>query len=142
MKKIFTFVLLLSFVFVFSACNQTETVQGTTETFTRAGLVLEVSGVSSQYTVDRLSEGIEPYVETVYVCYPGAKLTIVDADMSDPAYTEDQKPHPQWGIYDVETDQRTKLTEDLGEIALDHATDFVYHLESSVGVLRFEFIEE
>jgi len=114
---------------------------GTTETFTYGALVLEVSGVCEVRTESKLAEGIQPYEETVYTCSPGAVLTVVSADMSDPAYTEDHTAHPQWGLYDFETDTRTPLTDETEPIPLDETTDMVFSLESSVGVLSFEFAE-
>ena len=61
--------------------------------------------------------------------------------MSDPAYAEDHQAHPQWGLYDIETDTRTKLTDETEPILLDETTDAVFNLEASVFVLRFEFSE-
>lgn len=114
---------------------------GTTEAFTYGELTLEVSHVKSVRTENKLLEGIEPFEETIFTCYPGAALTIMNADMSDPAYAEDHQAHPQWGLYDIETDTRTRLTNETEPILLDETTDAVFNLESSVFVLRFEFTE-
>ena len=60
----------------------------------------------------------------VYICYPGATLTIVNA-----------------GIYDIETDTRVNLADGMEPIVLDETTDAVFHLEASVFVLKFHFYE-
>ena len=114
---------------------------GKTETFTRGNLILEVSGVCEVRTEEKLAEGIEPYQLTIFVCYPNAVLTVVDADMSDPTYTEDKEPKPQWGVYDFETDGRVKLTNETEPMVIDETTDGIFSLESSVIVLAFEFTE-
>ena len=89
----------------------------------------------------KLAEGTEPYEETIYTCYPGATLSVVNADMSDPTYTEDKKAHPQWGLYDIETDSRTELTDGMEPIILNETTDAVFNLEASLFVLVFEYVE-
>lgn len=121
--------------------NEEPVAVGMTETFTRGELSLEVSHVKSVRTENKLLEGTEPFEETVFTCYPGATLTIINADMSDPAYAEDHQAHPQWGLYDIETDTRTRLTDETEPILLDETTDAVFNLEASVFVLRFEFTE-
>lgn len=114
---------------------------GTEETFTRGNLVLEITNVCEVRTVTKLAEGTEPYEETIYTCYPGATLSVVNADMSDPTYTEDKKAHPQWGLYDIETDSRTELTDGMEPIILNETTDAVFNLEVSLFVLVFEYVE-
>ena len=114
---------------------------GTVETFTQGELALEVSHVKSIRTESKLAEGIEPFDETIFTCYPDATLTVINADMSDPAYAEDHKAHPQWGLYDIETDTRTRITDETKPILLDETTDGVFDLEASIFVLRFEFAE-
>ena len=114
---------------------------GTTETFTYDQLVLEISNVCEIRTDTGIYDNGDPYEYPVYVCYPGAMLTIVNAGMSDPAYAEDHLAHPEWGLYDFETDTRIELTDDMEPVALDETTDIVYSLESSTGVLAFEFVK-
>ncbi|MDD3347820.1 hypothetical protein [Oscillibacter sp.] len=114
---------------------------GTTETFEEGGLVLEISNVRDVRTESKLAEGIQPYEETIFTCYPGATLTVVNAGMSDPFYAEDHKAHPEWGLYDMETDTRTRLTDGMEPIVLDETTDGVFNLEASLFVLLFEFSE-
>ena len=114
---------------------------GKKETFTRGNLILEVSGVHEVRTEEKLAEGIEPYQLTTFVCYPNAVLTVIDAGMSNPAYEEDKKPKPQWGVYDFETDGRVKITNETEPMVLDETTDGVFNLEASVMVLIFAFTE-
>jgi len=114
---------------------------GTVETFTYGNFVLEISNVCEIRTDTGVFDNGEPYEFPVYICYPGATLRVVNADMSDPTYAEDHQAHPQWGVYNVETDSRMKLTDDMEPIALDETTDAVFNLEASLFVLKFEFAE-
>ena len=43
-------------------------------------------------------DGGNEWKYTVITYYPGAKFTVVKADMSDATYTADGNSHPQWGI--------------------------------------------
>lgn len=113
--------------------------QGTVERFTYGALTLEISNVCEVGTKEGIMDDGERYELAEYICYPGAVLRVVDADMSDPAFAEDQKAHPQWGLYDFETDSRTKLTDGMEPIQLDETVDGVYHLESSQFVLTFDY---
>ena len=114
---------------------------GTTETFTYHDLILDVSNVYEVQTTSGIYDDGETYEYPVYICYPGAALTIVNAGMSDPTYEEDHQSRPQWGICDIETDTRVKLTDGMDPIALDETTDAVFNLEASVFVLKFHFYE-
>ena len=115
------------------------TPQGTVERFTHGALALEISNVCEVGTKEGIMDDGERYELAEYICYPGAELRVVDADMSDPAVAEDGKAHPQWGLYDFETDSRTRLTDGMEPIALDETVDGVYHLESSQFVLSFAY---
>ncbi len=115
--------------------------RGTTQNFTYQNLVLEVSNVKERYLEERIVEGEEPFTETIFVCYPEAKLIVINADMSDPYYNEDKQSHPQWGVYNFATDTRLKLVDDIDPIGIYNNYDMVYNLEASIGVLRFRFIE-
>lgn len=115
--------------------------RGRTETFTFGKLKVEVSHALAVRKVERLAEGIQPYEETVFTCTPGATLTVLDPDLDDPAYTEDHAAHPNWGLYDFETDVRVELTGAMEAIALDETTDCLFDLESGIALLSFEFVE-
>ena len=47
------------------------------------------SNVYEVQTTSGIYDDGETYEYLVYICYPGATLTIVNADMSDPTYEED-----------------------------------------------------
>ena len=121
--------------------NSESSPQGTTETFTYGNFSVEISNVCAIRTDTGVLDNGEPYEFPVYICYPGATLSVVNADMSDPTYAEDHKAHPQWGLYDFETDGKIRLTDETEPIVLDGTTDLIFSLESSVGVLVFEFTE-
>ena len=114
---------------------------GTTETFTRGDLVLEVTQVRDVRTESGVYDNGEPYEWTVYTCYPGAELRVIHADMDGLSYGEDHPPLPQWGVCDLETDTRTELTDNMDPIPLDDTVDGVFNLEASVFVLTFEYTD-
>ena len=111
------------------------------ETFTYHDLILDVSNVYEVQTTSGIYDDGETYEYPVYICYPDATLTIVNAGMSDPTYEEDHQPRPQWGVYDIETDTRVNLADGMEPIVLDETTDAVFNLEASVFVLKFHFYE-
>ena len=115
--------------------------QGSVQTFTWGDLVLEVTNVYEIRTESRVDDGGEPFEETVYCCGPGAVLRVLQADMSDPAYAADHQAHPQWGLYDLESDERVKIMDGMDPVALDETTDAVFNLESSLIVLSFELAD-
>lgn len=101
---------------------------GTVETFTHKNLTLEISNVCEKRMDIGIYDNGDSYELPVYTCYPGATLSVINADMSDSTYAEDHQPHPQWDVYDVETDTRTELTNDMEPIVLDKTTDAVFNL--------------
>lgn len=111
---------------------------GTTETFTHGDLVLEISNVCQTRMDTGIYDNGDPYEFPVYVCAPGAVLSVVNADME---HETAEAPDPAWGLYDWETDRRTPLTDGMEPVFLDDTTDAVFHLEASVVVLMFEFAE-
>ena len=120
--------------------NNAPSVMGSTETFSYGNLILEISNVKDKRTESKLDDGLAQYEQTIFTCYPGATLSVINADMSDPTYTADGKPHAQWGLYDIQTDERTDITDKSKPVALDKNMGVV-NLESSLLLLVFDFVE-
>ena len=60
--------------------------------------------------------------------------------MSDPAYSEDGLPHPNWGLL-YEGDTRVRITEETGTVPVTPDLQCVYHLEAGLSVLDIEIVE-
>ena len=111
-----------------------------TRIFKRDGLELEVSGVRAVRQMNMVAEGIALHEYAVFVCDPNATITVRNADMSDPAYSEDGLPHPNWGLL-YEDDTRVRITEETGTVPITPDLQCVYHLDASLSVLDFEIVE-
>lgn len=111
-----------------------------TRIFKRDGLELEISGVRAVRQMNMVAEGVALHEYAVFVCDPNATITVRNADMSDPAYSEDGLPHPNWGLL-YEDDTRVRITEETGTVPITPDLRCVYHLEASLSVLDFEIVE-
>ena len=111
-----------------------------TRIFKRDGLTLEISGVRAVRQMNMVAEGVALHEYAVFVCDPNATITVRNADMSDPAYSEDGLPHPNWGLL-YEDDTRVRITEETGTVPITPDLRCVYHLEASLSVLDFEIVE-
>ena len=111
------------------------------EFFERDGLVLAVHSVREVRTETMLDHGVTPHEYTVFVLEPGAVAFVWEAGLSDPAYTEDGQPHPQYAYLRSPLDQRERITEALTLRELTPDVQGVIHLEASLYVLRFEYAE-
>ena len=111
-----------------------------TRIFKRDGLELEVSGVRAVRQMNMVAEGVALHEYAVFVCDPNATITVRNADMSDPAYSEDGLSHPNWGLL-YEDDTRVRITEEMGTVPVTSDLQCVYHLEASLSVLDFEIVE-
>lgn len=115
-------------------------VSGETRQYQYGALTLSVSGVLTDRQETMLDEGVEEWTYTVVTCAPGAVLTVVDADMSDPACASDGQAHPQWGVLSFANGQeeRLKLSDGMDGIMITENTAGVFNLESSLYLLKFE----
>lgn len=111
-----------------------------TRVFKRDGLELEISGVRAVRQMNMVAEGVALHEYAVFVCDPNATITVRNADMSDPTYSEDGLPHPNWGLL-YEDDTRVRITEETGTVPITPDLQCVYHLEASLSVLDFEIVE-
>ena len=89
----------------------------------------------------RYADGSWEMEYSVFTCYPGAVITVLNADMDDPEYAEDQKPHPQRAI-DTASGTPINIVDEMEPIAVTPDYLGLYNKESSVYVLRFEVCVE
>lgn len=113
---------------------------GTTEIFNHLGLSLEVTNVHT-IRKDAIFDGMEMCEYDIYEVYPGAIVTVINADMSDPTYYEDKMPHAQWGFL-TSPDERTYIIDGMDPVDITPDLVGVYNLEASIYVLRFEIYDK
>ncbi len=108
--------------------------KGAVERFEYDDLQLEVSNVK-EVKQDTLNDGGEPWTYDVFVLYPGAVVTVLNADMMDDA--SDGIPHADWA-FDTSSGERLDIVDGMGPIEATSDILGVFDPESSVYVLRFE----
>lgn len=116
------------------------TQSGKTETFIYADLKLEITNVQDVRVESMVDDGGNPWEYKVFICYPGARATILDADMSDANFSADGKPHANWGI-ELVSDERIRIVDDTDSFEITPDIVGIYNLESSLYVIKFETME-
>lgn len=111
------------------------------ETYSYHNLEVELTNVKSDRTETMIDDGGSEWKYIVITCYPGAELTIINANMSDPAYSADSKAHPNWGILvdPYNSANRIEITDDMQPLELNSDMRGVYSLESHLYVLSKYF---
>ena len=112
-----------------------------TRSFTRRGFRMEVTGVLSVRRMNVLAEGVELHEYVELSCVPGAEITILNADMSDPAYSYDKKAHPNWGLYYTGETERTSITDETKTVPVTPDLEGVYNLEASLFVFTTTVVQ-
>ncbi|WP_256758170.1 hypothetical protein [Cohnella sp. WQ 127256] len=113
------------------------TQNGETKTFNFGGLRLEVTNVYEVRTESMNDDGGNPWEYSVFVCYPGASVTVLTADMSDVNITADGKPHANWGVL-LASGGRKDIVDDMNSFDVTPDILGIYNLESSMYVLKLE----
>ncbi len=113
--------------------------RGEGKTFGYNGLVLEVSHVKEvvRRTLKDDSGGL--WVYETFVLYPGAVMTVLDADMMEDA--EDGLPHADWAVYTA-ADERIDIVNGMAPVEITEEILGVFDPESSLYVLGFEMCAE
>ena len=122
-----------------SASQQSES--GQTRRFGVQDLRVEITNVLSTHKTCMLAEGVELHEYVVVFCTPESKITVLDAGMSDPTYTEDGKPHPQWGLYYTDEAERTRITDETATISVTSDLEGIYNLEASLFVIQLNLVD-
>ena len=119
--------------------------QGETKRFQRKNLILEVTNVAHEETKTGLDHDTDPYDYTVYTIYPGAQITVINADMYDGVDFEDGLPHGKYYVYDSskglseEIDEYIWITDDMPPLTL--TPDMTHVGVEMIGILRFEMAD-
>jgi hypothetical protein len=117
------------------------TQSGETKTFNFDGLKLEVTNVYEVRTESMKDDGGNPWEYRVFVYYPGARVTVLAAGMSDVNFSADGKSHANWGVL-LESDARNEIVDNMKPFDLTPDMLGIYSLESSLYVLKFEMYKE
>jgi len=118
---------------------------GETKRFQYNKLVLDVTNVAHSETKTGLDHGTDPYEYTVYTLYPGARLTVINADMYPGSIMEDGQPHGRYyvldssKIYSEEPEEYVFLTDGM-ELAL--TPDMTHVGTEMVSILRFKWVDD
>lgn len=113
------------------------TQSGKTETFNYGGLKLEVTNVHEIKSERQTDDMGKPWEYKVFICCPGAKATVLDADMNNPELSADGKSHAKWGIMSS-SGERTDIVDGMQPFDVTPDIVYIYDLESSMAVLKFE----
>lgn len=114
--------------------------QGETKTYSYQNFEFKLTNVASERTETITDDGGGEWTYTVITYYPGAVMTVINADMTDPAYAEDGKAHPQWCILSGEGDMKEsiKITGYTEQVNITSHNKGIYNLEASLFIFKFE----
>lgn len=133
-------IVIFIFLMALSGCNtlpNDSSTSGETKVFQTGGLELQVTNVYEAQTVE-ITDDMGNITECPkYICNSNSSITIISADMSDPTYSADGKPHPNWGILFLDGSS-VKVTDDTPPITDISNVQCIYSIESSFPVLYFE----
>ncbi len=113
---------------------------GETQVFTYKDFKVEVTNVENVRIEKMVDDGGTPWEYKIIEYYPKAIAKILEADMSDPTYSEDNKPHPNWGI-ELLHDEVIRITDDLDPFEITEDIVGIFNLEASLYILKFEIIK-
>lgn len=113
---------------------------GKTEIFSYDDFKLEITNVQDISIEKMVDDGGTPWEYKVFICYPNAKVVILEADMSDPDFSADGKPHAKWGI-ELASDERIRIIDEMEPFEITKDIIGIYNLEASLYILKFEIIE-
>jgi|WetSurMetagenome_2_1015567.scaffolds.fasta_scaffold281371_2 hypothetical protein len=133
-----------------AACNnpaddvQTPAPQGEIKTYAYQNFEFEMTNVKAEATEIIADDAGNDWQYTVITYYPGAQLTVINADMSDPAYAADGQAHPQWGILldPADPTKRIEITDVMQPLTITADMRGIYNLEASLYIFKFEAYSE
>jgi hypothetical protein len=126
------------------SASETPTPKGETKRYTYQNLAIELTNVKSERTEAVLADGLDEWQYTVITYYPGATLTVIKADMSDPTYSADGQAHPEWAILldPADPTQRIDIVDDMQPLNITSDMRGIFDPESSLYVFAFEEYSE
>ena len=120
--------------------SKTPAPESETKKYTYQNLEVELTNVKSDRTETMTGDGGNEWTYTVITYYPGAKLTVIKADMSDPAYSADGKAHSEWAILldPADPTKRIDIVDDMQPLNITSDMGGIFDPESSSYVFKFE----
>ena len=113
--------------------NQQSKSKDTTHQFTYNNLDVEVTNVH-ETKKQTASDGFDSWEYAEYIVYPGAEVSIKNADMR---LSENGDKYSNWAFY-KKNDERIYIVDDKESIEITEDLVGIYDTESSVYVLQFE----
>lgn len=120
--------------------SETSASDGETKKYDYQNLEFELTNVKSDRTETMTDDDGNEWTYTVITYYLGAKLTVIRAGMSDPAYSADGKAHSEWAILLDTTDptKRINIVDDLQPLNITSDMGGIFDPESSLYIFKFE----
>jgi hypothetical protein len=105
-------------------------------------LILEITNVASVDTITQFENDV-PREITVYTLYPGARLSVINADTYDTINTESGLPYERWYIY-LASGESIPITDNMqsSEITLDMMSIYADGRIAGTTVLLFVMYNE
>ncbi|MBR5614118.1 MAG: hypothetical protein IKW64_02295 [Clostridia bacterium] len=120
---------------IFDVCGYVEEIsedKGSTRQFAYNNLKVEVTNVYETKT-QTASDGFDSWEYAVYVVYPGAKVSIKNADM----WLDDEGNKRSNWAFCKKNDERIYIADDMQDVEVTEDLVGIYDTESSVFVLQF-----
>lgn len=112
--------------------------QGEIKVFSFNAFSVEITSISDERieTVASSDDPLMSFEYVVYECYPGAELTVKNADMTEGSLTESGQPNPNWHVY-LNSGDKISITDNMETLELTE--DMAGIGTEGVIVLMFEF---
>ena len=120
--------------------SEASALEGETKKYDYQNLEFKLTNVKSDRTETMTDDGGNDCTYTVITYYPGSKLTVIKADMSDPAYSADGKAHSEWAILldPADPTKRIDIIDDMQPLNITSDMGGIFDPESSLYIFKFE----
>ncbi len=117
----------------------TEEIYTSKDVWSDTNLILRISNVKEVKTGTN-TDGMETWETKTYVVYPGAKVTIENADMT--LNIDDNKKYPQWAfLKNPDNNERIDIVDNMQPIQITKDIFCMYHIEGYITGIYFEIDE-
>lgn len=117
-----------------------------TETFSYEDLRIEVTNVCNTRIESYMDDNWGDYDCTIFTCYPGAKATVLEADIHSGSNHENGQTDAKWGFIKAPNEEIVSITQDMisedMEVSDVSGVRAVSHLESGLYLLVFEMADD
>ena len=120
--------------------SETLTPEGETKKYSYQNFEFELTNVKADRAETMTDDGGNAWTYTIITYYPGATLTVIQADMSDPAYSADGKAYAEWAILldPADPTKRINSVDDMQPLTITSDMAGIFDPESSLYIFRFE----